>query len=104
MIRTSHCSIVAIAIPQPLGRALSCVKCAVTMPAGIRNGSGFDMSSAINVAELDQDKVLRIDLGSQETKARMLDYCAEWGQRAPFYVPRDGHVIVICGRHADALE
>jgi cytochrome P450 len=74
------------------------------MLARIPDGSGFWMSGTINIAELDPAKVLRIDLGSQETKARMLDYCAEWGRREPFYVPRDGHVIVICGRHADALE
>jgi cytochrome P450 len=62
------------------------------------------MASGIDIAELDPDKVVRIDLGSQETKSKMLDYCAEWGKRAPFYVPRDGHIIVICGRHADAVE
>jgi cytochrome P450 len=62
------------------------------------------MLNEIDIAELDPSKVLRIDLGSQETKSKMLGYCADWGRREPFYVPRDGHIIVICGRHADALE
>ena len=62
------------------------------------------MDGAIDIAELDPDKIVHLDLGSQETKSRMLEYCAEWGQRPPFYVPRDGHIIVICGRHADAIE
>ncbi len=62
------------------------------------------MKPLVDVDTLDQDKVLRIDLGSQETKRNMRKYCADWGNRSPFYVPHEGHVIVIVGRQADALE
>lgn len=62
------------------------------------------MPANIDLASLDQSKIKRIDLGSDETKENMRRMCAQWATEAPFYVPRDGHVIVICGRHADALE
>lgn len=63
------------------------------------------MGSAIDVADLDQKKVLHLDLGSQETKKLIRPkYAPEWAQSDPLYALRDGHVIVICGRQADALE
>lgn len=62
------------------------------------------MSIAPRLEELDQRKVVHIDLGSRATKERMLALCAEWATREPFYVPRDGHIIVICSRFADAME
>ncbi len=62
------------------------------------------MTLQFDLAELDQDKIVSIDLGSAETKRNMQALCAEWATREPFYVPRDGHVFVICGRHADATE
>jgi cytochrome P450 len=63
------------------------------------------MNSVIDIAELDPDKLVLIDLGSQETKKSIRPKLApEWSQRGPIYVPRDGHIIVICGRHADVLE
>ena len=63
------------------------------------------MAAGIDIADLDQDKVYLIDLGSPETKKSVRPKLApEWAQRGPVYVPRDGHIFVICGRHADALE
>jgi cytochrome P450 len=65
------------------------------------------VATAANVIELDQldrSKILHIDLGSQETKQRIREMSAEWATREPFYVPRDGHVFVLCGRQRDCLE
>ena len=61
-------------------------------------------AAAIDVADIDPAKVVKIDLGSQETKQRMRELSAEWATREPFYVPRDGHIFVLCGRHRDCLE
>ncbi|SBV32547.1 putative Polyketide biosynthesis cytochrome P450 PksS [uncultured Sphingopyxis sp.] len=58
----------------------------------------------IDVDALDQSKVVRIDLGSQETKQRMRELSADWAKREPIYIPRDGFVFVLCTRQADALE
>ncbi len=62
------------------------------------------MRTQIDIDQLDPEKVVRIDLGSQETKRRMRELCADWGRREPIYVPHEGHVIVMVGRHADAVE
>jgi len=58
----------------------------------------------VDISALDRSNILDIDIGSPETKKRMRALSAEWAQRPPFYVLRDGHVLVICCRHADALE
>lgn len=62
------------------------------------------VATTMEVAGLDPAKVVEIDLGSQETKQRIRAMSAEWAKREPFYVPRDGHIFVICGRHRDCLE
>jgi cytochrome P450 len=63
------------------------------------------MRGESDIAELDPGNVVLIDLGSQETKSSLRPILApQWARRGPIYVPRDGHIIVICGRHADALE
>ena len=61
-------------------------------------------AATIDVGQLDPAKILEIDLGSQETKQGMREMSAEWATREPFYVPRDGHIFVLCGRHRDCLE
>lgn len=62
------------------------------------------ITALFDLAELDPEKVVDIDLGSPETKRNIRAVAAGWAIRGPFYVERDGHVIVVCGRHADALE
>ena len=59
---------------------------------------------SIDIDTLDQSKVVRIDLGSQETKQRIRALSVEWSQRDPIYIPRDGFVFVLCGRQKDGLE
>jgi cytochrome P450 len=59
---------------------------------------------AIDVSTLNPANIVDLDIGSQETKSRMREISAEWAQRPPIYILRDGHVLVICGRHADVLE
>src|SRR5688572_26051634 len=58
----------------------------------------------IDIKTLDQSKVVTIDLGSQETKQRIRSLSAEWATQDPRYIPRDGFVFVLTGRHRDALE
>ena len=58
----------------------------------------------IDVAALDQSKVVTIDLGSQETKQRIRALSGEWATQDPKYVPRDGFIFVLTGRQEDALE
>ena len=54
------------------------------------------------LAEIDQSKVIDVDLGSDEFKANAHRHMAEWGSRPPFYVLRKGAPSqVIVGRYAD---
>ena len=54
------------------------------------------------LAEIDQSKVIDVDLGSDEFKANAHRHMAEWGSRPPFYVLRKGAPPqVIVGRYAD---
>lgn len=55
-------------------------------------------------AELDRDKVVEVDLGSQEFKRNAHRLMAEWARRPPFYVLRGGPPQVVCGRYADVDE
>jgi cytochrome P450 len=57
-----------------------------------------------DLSGLDPAKIVRIDLGSQETKQRIRSLSAQWARDDPKYVPRDGFVFVLTGRQADALE
>jgi cytochrome P450 len=62
------------------------------------------MDAKIDALGIDRANILDLDIGSPETKKRLRALAVEWAQRPPFYVLRDGHVLVICGRHADVLE
>jgi len=53
------------------------------------------------LADLDQNNVVDIDLGSAAFKANAHRYMAEWARRPPFYVLGHGQRQVIVGRYAD---
>ena len=55
-------------------------------------------------SELDGNKVVDIDLGSNEFKQNARDILAQWAKRPPFYVLSSGPAQVICGRYADVHE
>jgi hypothetical protein len=55
----------------------------------------------LSLADLDQNNVVDIDLGSAEFKANALRYIAEWARQPPFYVLGYGQPQVIVGRYAD---
>jgi cytochrome P450 len=52
-------------------------------------------------AELDESKVVDIDLGSAEFKANAHKHMAQWARRPPFYVLGHGHPQVVVGRYVD---
>ncbi len=54
-----------------------------------------------DLAELDRDNVVDIDLGSAEFKANAHRHMAEWARRRPFYVLGEGPPQVVVGRYAD---
>ncbi len=62
---------------------------------------GRDMTSR---AEIDSDKIVDIDLGSQEFKRNARAIVAEWALSDPFYVQSEDHVEVVVGRYADVSD
>src|SRR5215813_151270 len=56
------------------------------------------------LSELDGNKVVDIDLGSNEFKQNARAILADWAMRPPFYVLAYGPPQVVCGRYADVQE
>jgi len=56
------------------------------------------------LSELDESKVVDIDLGSSAFKQNARTIMAEWARRPPFYVLSSGPAQVVCGRYADVQE
>ena len=54
--------------------------------------------------ELDQSKIVDIDLGGAAFKQNAWTHLAQWAQSEPFYVPAEGRTEVVCGRYGDAQE
>jgi len=57
-----------------------------------------------SLADLDQNNVVDIDLGSAEFKANAHRYMAAWARQPPFYVLGYGQPQVIVGRYADVHQ
>jgi len=56
------------------------------------------------LSELDESKVVEIDLGSSEFKQNARTILAGWARRPPFYVLSSGPPQVVCGRYAHVHE
>jgi cytochrome P450 len=62
-------------------------------------------SSSSELAKIDPDNVVQLDLGSAEFKANAHRHVAEWARRRPFYIVGSGqHPQVVVGRYADVRQ
>ncbi|MER7460034.1 cytochrome P450 [Micromonospora sp. NPDC126480] len=62
------------------------------------------MAAGTSASNLDPALIFEIDVNSDAFKQRWMDHMTEWSTRPPFYAVWDETVMVMVGRHADAME
>lgn len=58
----------------------------------------------VNVEGLSMDRIVHIDLASDDLRSNFIAELAEWARQPPFYAVHAGSLQVICGRYSDVME